>query len=252
MAEHLICNQEGAGSNPAAGTTRPLRLTAHQPLFLPWLGFFGKLAEAEQFVIFDTVPLERHGFSNRNLIKTQQGMQWLTVPVKMNGHIDRALCEVEIASGPWQRKHLRAIELAYWKTPYFERYFFRFKEIYLREWRYLAALDRALLDWLLCELGISIPILCASEQDFRGVKSDLVLDMCRKMGATTYIFGAMGRHYADVTAFEQAGVKVEFQNYRHPVYPQLHGDFVPGLSVLDLLMNVGPRSLAIICGKQYE
>jgi len=213
---------------------------------MPYLGFWAKLAAADLFCLFDNVALERHGYSNRVQIKTAQGVQWLTVPVRLNGHLDKPICEIEIAPGNWKHKHLRAIELAYAKTPYFDRYFAPLKAIYAHEWRYLAGLNRALLDWILDELGIVIPITSASEQGFEGSKSALVLDMCKKMGATEYIFGALGKDYADVEAFERSGIKVWFQDYRHPAYNQLHGAFVPNLSILDLMFMMGPNSLKIL------
>ena len=244
QTEHLICNQEVAGLNPAVGTK--LVLTAHQSMFLPWLGLISKIAAADQFVVFDAVPFERHGFGNRNRIKAATGIQWLTVPVRLKGHLDKPISQIEIVPGNWARKHLRAIELAYQRAPYFERYFAPLKAIYAHEWRYLAGLNRALLDWILDELGIVIPITSASEQCFEGSKSALVLDMCKKMGATEYIFGALGRDYADVAAFERAGVKVWFQDYKHPTYNQLHGPFVSNLSIIDLLFNAGLDSLKIL------
>lgn len=223
-------------------------LTAHQPVLMPWCGFFAKLAAADRFIVFDGVQFERKGYSNRVQIKTHHGPIWLTVPVE---HGQPLLREAKIVPGNWARKHLKSIELAYAKAPYFGLYYNQLRDILSHEWRYLAGLDRALLDWLLRKLGLSIPIHSASENgfDFEGEKSCLVLDMCVKTGATEYIFGSQGRGYADVAAFEAAGVKPVFQDYRHPVYPQLHGDFVAGLSVLDLLMNVGPGSLDVIVSR---
>lgn len=218
-------------------------LTAHQPVYLPWLDFFHKLALADAFVIFDGVQFERHGYSNRVRIKTHAGPLWLTVPVE---HGQPKLCDARIAPGPWARKHLKSIEFAYGKAPHFERYFEPLHEILSREWGYLAPLNAALLDWCMRELGIAVPVTTASEQNYRGEKSGLVLDMCKSMRATTYVFGALGRDYADVEAFRGAEVATVFQDYQHPTYPQLHGPFVPGLSVLDLLMNCGPESLAIL------
>lgn len=247
MTEHLTRNQEVGRLTRPGGTK--LVLTAHQPCLMPYLGFWAKLASADLFCVFDNVPLERHGYSNRVQIKTAQGVQWLTIPVKLNGHLDKPISQIEIAPGNWKRKHLRAIELAYAKAPYFEAYFSPLQAIYAREWRYLAGFNRALLDWLLTCLGIQIPIISASEQGFEWSKSALVLDMCLKLNATEYIFGAMGKDYADAGAFERAGVKVWFQDYQYQIYPQLHGEFVPNLSVLDCLFNCGPDSLAIIKGE---
>ena len=221
-------------------------LTAAQPAFLPWLGLFAKIAAADQFVLFDAVPFERHGFGNRNQIKTAQGVQWLTVPVHLNGHLTKPICEIEIAPGTWKRKHLRAIELAYQHAPYFDRYFDPLRTIYLKQWQYLSGFNNALLFWLLDELGIKTQVSYASEQGFEGEKSALVLDMCLKMGATEYLFGAKGWDYADIAAFEKAGVEAWFQDYQHPKYPQQHGEFVEKMSVIDLLFNCGPASLSII------
>ena len=222
-------------------------LTAAQPAFLPWAGLIAKIASADMFVSFDAVPFEYHGFGNRNRVLTSQGIQWLTVPVRMDDHLSKPICEIKLIEGNWRRKHLRTIELAYQKSPYFEQYYPALKEIYSKEWKTLAGLNDALLKWILMELDIAVPIVKASEQGFEGSKSALVLDMCLKMGATEYIFGSQGRDYADVSAFDSAGVKVHFQDYKHPVYPQVGGgEFVPNLSVIDLLMNCGPDSLDII------
>lgn len=222
-------------------------LTAHQPMFMPWLGLFAKIAAADQFVVFDDVPFERHGFGNRNKILTHSGVQWLTVPVHLDDHLERPIRTIEIADEHyWRRKHLRTIELAYQKAPHFEAVFDAVKAIYAKDWRTLAGLNQALLSFFMGYLEINVPILTASEQGFRGEKSDLVLDMCIKCGATEYIFGAQGRGYADLEAFERAGIKVWFQDYQHPTYPQLHGGFEPYMSILDLVMNCGPESREIL------
>lgn len=221
-------------------------LTAHQPAYLPWCGLLHKIALADAFVVFDGVQYERKGFSNRNTIKTRSGPLMLSVPVESKGHFEKRLCDVKIVPGPWARKHLRSIGLAYQHAPYFERYFDSLSCILCKQWESLAGLNRALLDWFLKQFEIKVPIVTASEQDFRGQKSELVLDMCCKMGVKTYIFGAQGRGYADVAAFEAAGVRAVFQEYRQAEYPQLHGTFVPNLSALDLLMNCGLDSRQIL------
>ncbi len=227
-------------------------LTAHQPMFLPWLGLFAKIAMADQFVIFDDVPFERHGFGNRNYIRTQNGAVMLTVPVKLNNHLDKPVRLIEIdnsRNGVWRRKHLRSIEVAYAKAPFFAEYFPVMQELYAKEWSHLTPLCVAMTEVFMRKLGINVPIVRASERGFVGQKSALVLDMCLKCGASEYIFGAQGRDYADRDAFARAGVKVVFQDYRHPVYPQIHGGFEPRMSVLDLLMNCGPRSLEILTNR---
>ena len=213
-------------------------LSAHQPMFLPWRGLFDKISQADKFCVFDDVPLERSGFGNRNYIKTANGPLLLTVPIHAKNHFNRPIRELMICNDTkWQKKHLRSIELAYRKAPSFEYMFEVLTVIYSKEWETLAGLNRRMLDVFLVLLDIQVELVTASEQGFVGTKSDLVLDMCLKLGATEYIFGSQGRDYADIAAFEKAGVKVRFQDYEEPPYQQLHGDFIPKLSVIDYLMN---------------
>lgn len=228
-------------------------LAAHQPAYIPWLGLVDKIAQADTFVSFDRVQYLPKEFQNRNRIKTAHGPIWLTVPVHRKGYRVKPLNEILVNNElPWRRRHWRSIQMAYGKAPFFDQYAHALEEFYAFEWRRLADLNEAMLQWLLAELGVDVTFLRASDHDFQGTKSELVLDMCRRLGATTYIFGALGRDYADVAAFEAAGVEVRFQDYQHPVYSQLHGAFVPNLSVLDLLLNCGPDSLRIIRGRERE
>lgn len=218
-------------------------LSAHQPCYLPWLGLFAKIARADKFVIFDAVPFSRHDYTNRVQIKTHHGPLWLTVPVE---HGQPLLRDARIIQNGWQRKHLKTIEISYSKAPYFNRYFPDIEEMLHEDWHFLSSLDECLLRYFLDELGIQTPVVRASDYGFRGSKSALVMDMCKQLGADEYIFGCNGKDYADVSAFEQMGIKVHFQDYKHPTWPQLHGEFIAGLSVLDLLMNCGPDSLRIL------
>lgn len=208
---------------------------------------FEKIAQADMFVLFDAVQYERKGFQNRNFIKTNAGPLMLSVPVR---HTENSrICDVLIdGQHGWARKHLRSIEMAYYKAPFYNWYIKDLREILSTNWTHLAALNWTLIEWILAQLHLKRKIEHASERDFQGAKSDLVLNMCKQLGATEYIFGQHGREYADVKAFEDAGIKVTFQDYAHPTYKQLHGAFVPDISVIDLLMNEGPRSLAILTG----
>jgi len=222
-------------------------LTAHQPVYLPWLGLFHKIALADTFVSFNQVQYLPKDWNNRNLIKTPRGPEWLTVPVMRKGYLEKSISEIEIAyDTPWRRKHWRTLHTNYRNAPYFARYADFFEDVYEREFKHLAELNDYMLRWFLDTLGIKVALDAASKHAFQGQKSDLVLDMCKTMGASTYIFGAMGADYADVAAFEQAGVHVKFQSYQHPRYAQAYGDFVPNLSIVDLLFNCGDSSLDIL------
>jgi hypothetical protein len=239
---------------------RAMILTAHQPVYLPWLGLFHKIALADVFVSLDDVQYLKDDWNNRNRIKTPAGPIWLTVPVLRKGYLDRPIHTIEInnvrsardqrAPGWWRRKHWQLLSQHYGKAPYFDDYAVFFEDLYAREWRYLAEINEHMLRWFLATLKIEARFMKASDLHFEGAKSARVLDMCRKLAADTYIFGALGRDYADVRAFEAAGVKILFQDYKHPAYPQLHGDFVSHLSIVDLLFNCGPRSLEILLSGQ--
>lgn len=223
-------------------------LTAHQPVYLPWLGLFHKIAVADEFCFFDDVQYQPKDFNNRNRIKMPDGSAaWLTVPVLRAGYLDRSYLDIEIDERqPWRRKHWRSIELSYKKAPFFAEYAEPLRELYETPFTHLAEFNLAQLRVLLALFGIDVPVVRMSEQAFEGAKSDLVLDMCAQMGAETYLFGAQGRDYADVDAFLAADVVPLFQEYRHPVYPQLHGEFVSHLSAIDLLFMAGPESLEVL------
>ena len=224
-------------------------LTSHQPVYLPWLGLFHKISLADQYCIFDTVQYQTKDFNNRNKIKTHSGPIWLSVPVESKNHLQKKICDIKIINNGWNRKHFKSIDLSYRNAPFYADYISQLEDIILgKEYVYLTDLNYATLEFGLNALDIHIPICRASDYNFDGQKSDLVLDMCKCIRADHYIFGTNGREYANVEAFRQAGISVEFQNYTHPVYPQLHGDFEPYMSIIDLLFNLGSESFKVLMG----
>jgi len=222
-------------------------LTAHQPVYLPWLGLFHKIALSEKFCIFDIAQYQTKDFNNRNKIKTNAGPIWLSVPVESKNHFEKSLKDIKIINDGWNRKHFKSIDLAYRKAPYYLDYIGELEAILMgKKYTYLADLNFATLEFGLKSLGINVPIVTASSFDFQGSKSNLVLDMCKVLGATDYIFGAQGNDYADIDSFLKSKIHPLFQDYNHPVYPQLHGEFEPYMSVIDLLFNVGQMSMEVI------
>ena len=222
-------------------------LTAHQPVYLPWLGLFHKIALAETFVYFDQVQYLPKDWMNRNKIRTKSGSIWLTVPVLRKGYRDLKTSEIEINNSiDWQKKHFRSISLNYKKSPYFENYIPFFEDVYSRKWKFLGELNEYMLKWFLDELGIKVNFLNANDFKFQGEKSSLILNMCKELNASTYIFGTLGKDYADVQEFEKNNIGLIFQNYNHPKYSQLYREFISHMSIIDLLFNHGPKSLEII------
>ena len=221
-------------------------LTAHQPTYLSWCGLFAKIAMADTFVLFDDVQYCPKDYQNRNKIWTSHGPSWLTVPVLHSRDIK--IKDVEINNDlPWMRKHWRSIEQSYHKAAHWHEYEKFFHGLYNNgTWIHLADFNGYILTQLLKKLDIHVNYLKASDYTFHGTKSELILDMCVKLGADTYIFGALGKDYADVPAFERAGIQVIFQEYRHPLYSQFGGAFMSNLSIIDLLFHHGPAALDIL------
>jgi hypothetical protein len=224
-----------------------LILTAHQPVYLPWLGLFHKVALAERFCIFDVVQYQRKDYNNRNRIKTHTGPIWLSVPVESKNHLHTKICDIKIVQDGWNKKHAKSIRFAYRNAPFFAEYIDPIEAHLLgRNYTYLTDLNTEMLKLFLNVLDIAVDLSKASDYDFHGNKSGLVLDMCLNLNAQKYIFGEQGKNYADVESFCKSGVRPYFQKYVHPAYRQINGDFVPYMSIIDLLFNVGPDSKATI------
>ena len=227
-------------------------LTAHQPVYLPWLGLFHKIMLADMFCVFDIVQYQRRDYNNRNKIMTNSGPIWLTVPVESSNRFESIISETKIINNGWNKKHIKSIKLAYRKTKYFDNYFGDLEFILLREYKYLADLNYDILLFALSAMNINVPVVKASDYDFCGKKSDLVLDMCIQLGADSYIFGEQGKNYADESAFVKNGVSVYFQSYVHPKYNQFGNEFNPYMSFVDLLFNEGEYSRDIIMNKNIQ
>lgn len=219
-------------------------MSAHQPAYLPWLGYFDKIKRSDIFVFLDTVQYEKNSFTNRNRIKTKDGSIWLSIPVIKTDHFDKKMDEMPIDKRVcWQRKHLNSIQMSYAKAPRFKELFPGLKELYSKDYDYLvdATWDH-LMFWLEI-LDIKTKIVKSSSLDIHSKKSDFVLDLCEATGADYYISGALGRDYLEVDKFEEKGVHVEFQSYQHPVYRQLYGEFVPNMGIVDFAMNADDYSI---------
>jgi hypothetical protein len=229
-------------------------VTVHQPEHLPWLGFFNKADQADLLVLLDVVQYRKNYFQNRNRILGQQGPVWLTVPVVTRGYLEGTIGDMRISSAAaahnrtdWRRDHLKLIRHFYGRHPHFEEHRPFLEDTYAREWDLLADLNEHFIGWFMRTLGISTPVVRASSFDVAGSSSDLLLSICRAAGATTYLSGPAGREYLDEGVFEEAGIAVRYHAFEHPNYPQRGTDaFVSHLSTLDLVLNAGPESLAII------
>lgn len=225
-------------------------LSIHQPAYLPWLGYLDRIANSDVHIFLDSVQLEKGGFSNRNRIKTPQGPLWLTIPIKARGHQSSNLCQTAIAEdSDWRRKHLKSLTQCYGKAPFFGERIPRLQQWYdeSRQFTQLADLCYSQLLFWLNEFGIKTSIIRSSTLAPEGTKSDLVLALCQSVGAKTYLSGALGRAYLREEDFRQVGIAVSYQDYKHPIYPQMYGPFLPGLSVIDYWFNSARTDIFEVC-----
>ena len=220
-----------------------MRLAAHQPQYLPWLGYFDKLDRVDLFVLLDTVQFKKNEWQNRNRVRTAQGWQWLTVPVRHR--FPTMIREVRIdESGAWRRKHREALRLLYARAPFRQAVLPALETLLEEPFSDLAALNERTVRLLSGLLGVRTPIVLASSIDgLPEGADDRLIALCRRFGCSTYLAGPGGQAYMDLEAYRRAAVRVEFQAFRHPVYPQAHPGFEPDLSAVDLLMNCGPGAI---------
>jgi hypothetical protein len=222
-------------------------LAIHQPNFLPWLGYFAKMARADRFVFLDSVPFAKGSYTNRVKIKAAAGPQWLTVPVQTRGKLGQPIVEV-LASDTveWRKKVAQAFRTNYAQCPHFQPHADCIFDILAAAGDSLADLNIRLIEYVARVLGIATPTVRSSALGAEGKATDLLIALCRQIGADTYLSGSGGANYQDEAAFAAAGIKLIYINYQHPTYPQAFGDFMPGLSIVDLLFNVGPEGRRIL------
>ncbi|HVF67611.1 MAG TPA: WbqC family protein [Pyrinomonadaceae bacterium] len=221
----------------------------HQPEHMPWLGFFEKLLRADVFVLLDDVQFSKGDFQNRNRVKGRDGAQWLTVPVAHR--FGQRINEVETAGGAWRAKHWKTLRSCYARAAHFGEFAGAFEEFYARPWARLSELNVEAIRVLARAFGVEKRFVFSSALDAVGQKSELVLNICKAVGATRYYSGRAGSTYLDADAFGRASVEIVVQEFEHPVYEQVfmkEQGFVPNLSALDLLFNRGAGGLGLLEG----
>lgn len=228
-------------------------LVVLQPGYLPWLGFFDQMHRADVFVYYDDVQFDKHGWRNRNRIKTPAGPMWLTVPVRHHGQGQPKILDIQIdATSNWSRKHVASLKQYYAKAPHARRYLPEIEELLSRPWTHLGELDIALAGLMAQWLKIPPPTIRASTLGIEGSQSERLVALCRHFGATRYLSGNAANAYLDLALFASHGIEVAWQDYQHPAYPQQHGEFVPYLSAIDLILNCGDESADIVKGGPKE
>ena len=219
-------------------------VTIHQPDFLPWLGFFDRWLKSDIFILLDDVQFLRRGWHHRDKIKTQNGIKWLTVPVVKKGHYSQCIREVMINNHEnWRHKHLNTIRGAYSKGHNFNHFFNELEAIYKRGHGMLIGLNIDLLRLCADTLGIKTPVKLASSFKVKVNGSERLRKLVQAVDGDVYLTGTGSRDYLDVELFEKVGIEVRWQEFEHPIYPQLHHGFEKMLSAIDFLMAASKEDI---------
>ena len=222
----------------------------HQPHYLPWLGYLHRMAHVDLFILLDHVQFERRNRQNRSQIRLDGEARWLTVPVAQHSQKERIIDKLVDNEDPrrWGGIHYATLRHAYREAEHFKAYGSTLHTILEAHWERLVDLNRATLEFMREAFEIRTPLARSSELGVEGAKSDLILNLCRAVGADALLAGFGGsRQYLDPEAFARAGVRVQWHEFTHPEYPQCGAQpFIPGLAALDLLFNCGPASRALL------
>ena len=226
-----------------------MKVSIHQPNYLPWLGFFNKVSQCDTYVVFDDIqyPMGKD-FHNRNQIKTNNGKTWLTIPVVGKSE-RRKFNKIQIKDNGWNEKHLNNIKNFYGKAKYFNDYYPDLEKFYTTTYDKLINLNMDMNKWFFKLLDIDTEIIYSSEicnTNLSGL--DKIIYILNQINTTRYITsnGPGASRYIDEKVFKNNNIELIWNEYKHPIYKQQFGEFIPYMSILDLLFNEGPNSKNII------
>jgi len=217
-----------------------MKISIHQPVYLPWLGYFDKIAKSDLHIFFDDAKYSKNNLFNRNTIKTPQGSSWLTIPIKYKS--DALICETKIDNtSDWQKAHWKTIQMNYAKAPYFKDYAEIFEKIYQKNWDNLSDINMEMNKAIADLLGIKTKFIKSSDLKVAGARNEKLIALCKAVGADTYLSGQGAKVYIDEKLFSQNNIKIVYQELSYPEYTQLWGEFIPNLSIIDYLFNCGTK-----------
>jgi hypothetical protein len=225
------------------------RVAINQSNYIPWKGYFDLIHDVDVFLFYDDVQFTKNDWRNRNLVKTPAGRQWLTIPVGTD--LNRRVCDVTLDDPRWQRKHWMTLSQLYARAPFFSHYRAFLEDVYLgHEWKGLSELNQFLIQAIACDyLGIQTAFHQASEFPSAGQKQDRVLSLLESVGAGSYVSGPAAKAYLDPDRFREAGIELVWKDYSaYPEYPQFHPPFEHAVTILDLMLHVGPEAPLYIWG----
>jgi len=220
----------------------------HQPNYLPGISYFAKIWNSDIFIFLDSVQYTKGNWTNRNRIKTAQGELMLTVPILTKGRINQKVCEVQInLREQWLKKHIRGIQQNYNKAPFYKGIMPILEELLDNHWQDLAKMNIALIKKICDVLGMQKTFFISSDLGGDNLRStELLIYLIETVGGNSYLSGAGGKKYMEIEKFPENGLGLYFLDYRPVSYRQQLGDFIPNLSIIDLLFNEGPGALRLI------
>jgi len=226
-----------------------IKLAILQPSYIPWVGYFEQIMHVDKFVFYDDVQYTKNDWRNRNRIKVKDGLQWLTVPIKhTSSHM--LLSQVMIDNSQnWRVKHLKSLIQYYSRSKYFDEVYALLENNLLKELNSLNQLNINIIQDITHYLEIGTEFFRSSELQIKGERNERLINMCKYFGAKSYYTGAAAKEYIDESRFISERIELSYQKYEPKVYQQLHGEFTPFLSIIDLIFNHGKNSIEIIKGK---
>ena len=218
-------------------------LAAVQPSYLAWIPFFARMKMADAFVYLDDDEFSKNSFHNRNRIKTRAGELLLTAAVNYKGNSRTAIKDIPLANNiPWRKKHWKTIQQNYNKAPYFNELKSFLTNYYETEWQTLGEMNIEFIEFFRAYVGIDIPCYCSSKLNAEGRNNVKLINLCKQLGATKFVVKPGTESYHPRELFLKNDITFEYFNYEQNTYPQLYGNFIPHLSILDFAMNCGPNN----------
>ncbi len=215
-----------------------------QSNYIPWKGYFDMIAAVDEFILYDDMQYTRRDWRNRNQIKTPQGVQWLTIPVRVKGKYFQKIRETEIEDGDWSSAHWKNLSQNYRRAPYFDEVATWLHPLYTQKLpNTLSDVNRLFLEAINAYLGIRTVIRNSWDYELADGKSERLAHLCAQAGGSVYLSGPAARDYIDEDVFDKLGIAVRWFDYSgYPEYPQLWGAFAHGVTILDLLFNTGKNA----------
>jgi hypothetical protein len=229
----------------SAEKSAPKKVAIVQSNYIPWKGYFDLIHAVDEFILYDDVQYTKRDWRNRNLIKTQAGLQWLSIPIEVKGNRFQAVKDAKVSASGWGEKHWNSLTANYGRAPYFKEYKSIFEQLYRAPSpESLTQINFMFLKTLCSILGIHTQLTFSMDYPFnRGDKNAQLVDLCTQAGATEYISGPAAGVYLDAEAFNKEGIALTLFDYSgYPEYRQAHPPFAHGVTVLDLIFNEGPQA----------